>query len=134
MSDIEFELKRRFAELRADDEATAPAFEAIRDRGLGEIRPIHAEKRRSRWIAPALLAVATAVLAGVWLSTRVSSQSDRVSLEALLRDSSTHFFRWTMPTDGLLESARQTLQIPALSSSVLDAAAVPIPGTPFKGD
>jgi hypothetical protein len=39
-----------------------------------------------------------------------------------------------MPTDGLLTSARRTLQTPALSGSVLDAAAVPIPGIPFKGD
>jgi hypothetical protein len=134
MSDVEFELKERFAELRADDETNAPAFEAIRDRGLGEIRAVHTVRRRARWVAPALLAVAAAVLAAVWATTRVSRQSDRAGLEALMRDSSTDVFRWTMPTDGLLRSARQTLQTPALSASVLDAAAVPIPGTPFKGD
>lgn len=134
MSDVEFELKERFAELRADDETNAPAFEAIRDRGLGEIRAVHTVRRRARWVAPALLAVAAAVLAAVWVTTRVPRQRDRASLEAFMRDSSIDVFRWTMPTDGLLRSARRTLQTPALSASVLDAAAVPIPGTPFKGD
>ena len=134
MSDIEFELKKRFAELRADDEANAPSFEAVRDRGAGDVRPIHVATPRPRWIAPALVAAAAAVVAGVWVTTGASARSERTRREAFLRDSSSQVFRWTMPTDGLLTSARRTLQTPALSASVLDAAAVPIPGTPFKGD
>ena len=130
MSDIEFELKKRFAELRADDEANAPAFAAVRDRGRGDVET-RALSSRPRWIAPALLAMAAAVLAAVWIASRAPSRNARV--QAMLRDS-IGVFRWNMPTDGLLTSARRTLQTPALSASVLDAAAVPIPGTPFKGD
>ena len=134
MSDIEFELKKRFADLREDDEANAPSFAAVRDRGrpgLAWVRPV---SRRRRWIAPVLLTAAAAVLAALWVTTRMPSRSERARREALLRDSSINVFRWTMPTDGLLTSARRTMQTPALSGSVLDAAAVPIPGTPFKGD
>lgn len=132
MSDIEHELKKRFAELRADDEANAPTYAAVRDRPRAGVAPIRAEVARRRWIAPTLLAAAAAIIAVVWISTR--SASERLSDDALLGDSAMTIIRWTMPTDGLLESARRTLQTPALSSSVLDAAAVPIPGTPFKGD
>jgi len=83
---------------------------------------------------PAMLVTAASGLAALWITTRTSSGSERARQEALLRDSSMKVFQWTMPTDGLLTSARRTLQTPALSGSVLDAAAVPIPGTPFKGD
>ena len=134
MSDNEFELKRRFAELRADDESNALSFEAVRDRGRRGVVPIRATASRPRWIVPAILTAAAAVLAGVWATNRVSARNDRARLDALLSDSSMQVFRWTMPTDGLLTSARRTLQTPALSGSVLDAAAVPIPGAPFKGD
>ena len=134
MSDIEFELKKRFAELREDDEASAPSFAAVRDRGRTGLETVRSASPRGRWIAPVLLTAAAAVLAALWVTTRVQSRSERARQEALLRDSSTTVFRWTMPTDGLLTSARRTLQTPALSGSVLDAAAVPIPGTPFKGD
>jgi predicted outer membrane lipoprotein len=134
MSDIEFELKKRFAELREDDAANAPSFTAVRDRGRAELEPIRLVSPRTRWIAPALLAAAAAVLAALWVAMPMPSRSERARQEALLRDSSMNVFRWTMPTDGLLTSARRTLQTPALSGSVLDAAAVPIPGTPFKGD
>lgn len=134
MSNIELELKRRFAELRADDEATAPAFEAMRDRHNTVVGHTLALRRRRRWIGPALLVGAAAVLTGVWVTTWTRSRSERARQEAFLRDSSMQLFRWTMPTDGLLTSARRTLQTPALSASVLDAAAAPIPGTPFKGD
>jgi hypothetical protein len=134
MSDIEFELKERFAELRADDEANAPSFEGFRDRARGDSRQTRVTPPRLRWIVPALLAANAAVLAGVWVTRRAASPRDAVRLESLMLDSSMQVFRWTMPTDGLLTSARRTLQTPALSASVLDAAAVPIPGTPFKGD
>jgi hypothetical protein len=134
MSDSDFELTRRFAELRAEDEANAPSFEAVRAGGRRDVVPIQAGASRPRWIVPAILAAAAAALAGVWFTSRVSARNDRARLEVLLSDSSMQVFRWTMPTDGLLTSARRTLQAPALSGSVLDAAAVPIPGTPFKGD
>jgi len=134
MSDGDFELKTRFTELRAVDERSAPSFEAMRGRADAGVKRIYVATPRRRWLAPALLAVAAAVFAAVWLTARASARAERASVEALLRDSSAHVFRWTMPTDGLLESARRTLQTPALSSSVLDAAAVPIPGNPFKGD
>ena len=134
MSDSEFELKKRFAELRADDEAHAPSFAAVRDRGGVELEAVRRESPRKRWIATALLAGAAAVLAAMWVSIRMPSRAERTRQEAWLRDSSMNVFRWTMPTDGLLMSARRTIQTPALSGSVLDAAAVPIPGTPFKGD
>ena len=133
MSDIEFELKKQFAELRADDEANAPAYEAVRDRGRGDVEAARGLPSRRRWIAPAMLATAAAVLAAVWVASRPSSRHERAPLEEMLRDSNA-VFRWNMPTDGLLTSARRALQTPALSGSVLDAAAVPIPGTPFKGD
>jgi hypothetical protein len=134
MSDIEFELKKRFAELRADDDASAPAFATLRDRGRATLEAVRVAPRRARWIAPAVLAALAAGLAALWVTTRASSRSERARQDALVRDSSMHAFRWTMPTDGLLTSARRTLQTPALSGSVLDAAAVPIPGIPFKGD
>jgi hypothetical protein len=134
MSDIEFELKKRFAELREDDEANAPSFAAVRDRGRAELESVRPMSPRRRWIAPALAAAAAAVLAAAWISIRVPSRAERARQEALLHDSSMNVFRWTMPTDGLLTSARRSLQTPALSASVLDGAAVPIPGTPFKGD
>jgi len=131
MSDIELELKRQFTELRASDEANAPAYEVVRDRGRDHIRET-AARSRSRWIAPALLASAAGFVA-MWAMMRVSARGERAQREAWVRDSS-HVFRWTMPTDVLLTSARQTLQTPPLVGSVLDAAAVPIPGTPIKGD
>ena len=134
MSDSDFELEKRFAELRADDEANAPSFDAVRERGRRDVVPIRATTPRRRWNVPAILTAAAAVLAGVWATNRVSARNDRARLDALLSDSSMQVFRWTMPTDGLLTSARRTLQTPALSGSVLDAAAVPIPGAPFKGD
>ena len=134
MSDSDFELEKRFAELRAEDEANAPSFDAVRERGRRDVVPIRATTSRPRWIVPAILTAAAAVLAGVWATNRISTRNDRERLDALLSDSSMQVFRWTMPTDGLLTSARRTLQTPALSGSVLDAAAVPIPGTPFKGD
>ena len=134
MSDIDNELTNRFAELRANDKANAPAYEAIRDRGRADVKAIAATRPRARWIAPVLLASAAAVLVAMWVTVHASSRAERARQEAWLRDSSTHVFRWTMPTDGLLTSARQTLQTPALFGSVLDAAAVPIRGTPFKGD
>ena len=134
MSDIEFVLKKRFAELREDDAANAPSFAAVRDRGRAEREPVRSASPRRRWIAPALLAAAAAVFAALWVTMRMPSRSERARQEALLRNASMNVFRWTMPTDGLLTSARRTLQTPALSGSVLDAAAVPIPGTPFKGD
>jgi hypothetical protein len=124
MSDIEFELKKRFAELREEDESNAPSFAAVRDRGRPELESVRGVSPRGRWIAPVLL----------WVTTRMPSRSERARQEASLGDSSMNVFRWTMPTDGLLTSARRTLQPPSLSGSVLDAAAVPIPGTPFKGD
>src|SRR5262245_61418102 len=102
MSDSEFELKRRFAQLRAEDEANAPSFEAVRDRGRRDVVPIRATTSRSRWIVPAIVAAAAAVLAGVWVTNRASARNDRARLEALLSDSSMQVFRWTMPTDGLL--------------------------------
>jgi len=134
MSDIEFELKKRFTELREDDEANAPSFGAVRDRGRAPVETLRSASPRGRWIAPVMLAAAAAGLAALWVTTRTLSRSERARQEALLRDSSMKVFQWTMPTDGLLTSARRTLQTPALSGSVLDAAAVPIPGTPFKGD
>ena len=134
MSDIEFDLKKRFAELREDDEANAPSFVAVRDRGRAELDSVRSASPRRHWIVPAMLVTAAAGLAALWITTRTSSGSERAHQEALLRDSSMKVFQWTMPTDGLLTSARRTLQTPALSGSVLDAAAVPIPGTPFKGD
>ena len=132
MSDMEFELKKRFAELRADDEANAPAYAAVRDRGR-DVETTRVLPARRPWIAPALLAAAAAGMAAVWVASRSPSRDERARVEAMLRDS-IGVFRWNMPTDGLLTSARRTLQTPALSASVLDAAAVPIPGTPFKGD
>jgi predicted outer membrane lipoprotein len=134
MSDIEFELKKRFADLREDEEANAPSFAAVRDRGRPGLESVRSVSPRRRWIAPILLAAAAAVFAALWVTTRMPSRSERARQEARLRDSSMNVFQWTMPTDGLLTSARRTLQTPALSGSVLDAAAVPIPGTPFKGD
>ena len=134
MSDIEFELKKRFAELREDDEANAPPFAAVRDRGRTDLEAVRLVLPRRHWMAPALFAAAAAVLAALWVTMRMPSRSERARQEASLRDSSMNVFRWTMPTDGLLTSARRTLQTPVLSGSVLDAAAVPIPGTPFKGD
>ena len=134
MSDIEFELKKRFARLRAEDEANASTFEAVRNRGLGDVELAAVQVPRRRWIAPALLAAAAAGVMGVWATTRSVLPGDLYRPAARSLDSSANLFRWTMPTDGLLESARHTLQTPALSASVLDAAAVPIPGIPFKGD
>jgi hypothetical protein len=136
MTDNEFELKRRFAELRVEDESHAPAFAAIRDRESkpGVLALVPQTASRIRWIAPVLFAAAAAVVVAVSVTKRNASRSELARQEAWLRDSSAHVFRWTMPTDGLLESARRTLQTPALSASVLDGAAVPIPGTPFKGD
>ena len=131
MSDMEFELKRRFAELRAEDEANAPAFVAVRGR-RGGAEPNRAVLRGRRWIAPAVFAAAAAVVAAVCVGTR--SGNEHARRQTWLRDSSAMAIRWTMPTDGLLQSARRTLQTPALSASVLDAAATPIPGTPFKGN
>jgi hypothetical protein len=132
MTDIEFELKQRFADLRADDGANGPVYGALRDRGRVDVERSRLVPRRPRWIGPALLATAAAALAAVWVMSR-ASRGERTRYEASVRDS-IDVFRWTMPTDGLLESARRTLQTPALSASVLDAATVPIPGTPFKGD
>ena len=134
MSDIEFDLKKRFAELREEDESNAPSFAAVRDRGRPELESVRGVSPRGRWIAPVLLTAAAAVLAALWVTTRMPSRSERARQEASLGDSSMNVFRWTMPTDGLLTSARRMLQPPSLSGSVLDAAAVPIPGTPFKGD
>jgi len=133
MSDIEFELTKRFAELRADDEASAPSYVEARDRGADAIEAIRPTRRRARWMTPALIAAVAAGLVVVWVA-RAPSSGERASRKAWLRDSSLNVFRWDMPTDGLLTSARRTLQTPALFGSVLDAAAVPIPGTPFKGD
>jgi hypothetical protein len=132
MTDNELELKKRFAELRADDEANAPPYAEVRNRGTVEaIRPA---RRRGLWIAPTLLAAVAAGLAAVWFTTRAPSSGELESRDARLRDSSLNAFRWDMPTDGLLTSARRTLQTPALFGSVLDAAAVPIRGNPIKGD
>jgi hypothetical protein len=133
MTDSDFELKKRFAELRAADAANAPAFTAVRGQEDVDIEPIRSVPSRRRWIAPAMLAAAAAIFAAVWVTGR-SSRTESARQQALLRDSSLQVFGWTMPTDGLLTSARRTLQTPALSASVLDAAAVPIQGTPFKGD
>ena len=134
MSDIDHELTKRFAELRVDDEMTAPAFAAMLDHGRGGEEPSPALAPRGRWIASVFLAAAAAVLAGAWVTTRSVSRREQARQAAFLRDSSMQLYRWTMPTDGLLQSARKTFQTPVLSASVLDAAAVPIPGTPFKGD
>ena len=134
MNDFEFELKKRFAELRADDDTSAPSFASVRNRGPGDVEAVRDRRRRPRWFPLAFVAAVAAALTAVWVTTRVPSRSDRAGLEGLLRDSSSRVFQWTMPTDGLLQSARRTLQTPALSASVLDAAAVPIPGTPYKGD
>jgi hypothetical protein len=133
MSDAEFEFKKRFAELRASDEGNAPSFEAMLDHAHAT-EPSRNVPRRRRWVPPILLTAAVAVLAAVWVTTRASSPNEAARQGPGSRDSSMTAFRWTMPTDGLLTSARRTLQTPALSASVLDAAAVPIPGTPFKGD
>jgi len=133
MSDIEFEMRRRFAELRAQDEANAPAFASVRDRRAPETGAVRIVRAPRRWMIPALGATAAAVLAALWVVTRGPSNRERAQRAARL-DSSITAIRWTMPTDGLLTSARRTLQTPALSASVLDAASVPIPGTPFKGD
>jgi len=131
MSDDELELRKRFAELRAEDEATAPAYANLRGRALEEAnRPV----RRLRWIAPTFLAAAAAVVATVWVMTRQPDHEARKQQEDASLGNSMNAVNWTMPTDGLLTSARRTLQTPALFGSVLDAAAVPIRGTPFKGD
>jgi len=127
MNDFESELKKRFAVLRADDETSAPSFAVVRDRAT--VDQSIGTRRQRLWMIPLL---AAAVVAAVWVTSR--ARGERARREAWLRDSSMNAFRWTMPTDGLLESARQTLHTPAISASVLDAAAVPIPGTPFKGD
>lgn len=129
MNDFESELKKRFAELRADDETSAPSFAVVRDRAT--VDQSIGTRRQRPWMIP-LLTAAAAVVAAVWVTSQ--ARGERARREAWLRDSSMNAFRWTMPTDGLLESARQTLYTPAISASVLDAAAVPIPGTPFKGD
>lgn len=132
MSDIDFELKKRFTELRAADEASAPDFESMRSRaGSGNAprwRPV------PRWIVAALLAGAAASVVVVWGSSRARSHA-RPALSATWQpDTSLAAIRWTMPTDGLLDAARRTLQTPSLTESVLDGAATPIPGTPFKGN
>ncbi|HEY6826421.1 MAG TPA: hypothetical protein VI259_06175 [Gemmatimonadaceae bacterium] len=132
MTDIEFELKKRFAELRAADEVSGPSFAEVRDkRSIGSVRD-RAANSGKRWIGPGLIAAAAAVIAVVWSAARGHTQRTRRETPPL--DSSTMVIRWNMPTDGLLESARQTLRTPALSASVLDGAGAPIPGTPFKGD
>ena len=133
MNDIEVELKKRFAELRADDESHAPAFAAVRERDAFSGEPKGVVHRRRRLAGSLLLlAAAAVVVAAVWGVAQ--ARNDRARRAAWLRDSTAMAVRWTMPTDGLLESARRTLQTPALSASVLDATAAPIPGTPFKGN
>jgi hypothetical protein len=131
MNDTDFELKKRFAELRAADEASAPDFAAMRSRAdsgnARSARPVR------RWIAPALLAAAAASVVAVWGASRARSHS-RPALPLAQQDTSLAGIRWTMPTDGLLDAARRALQTPSLTESVLDGAATPIPGTPFKGD
>jgi hypothetical protein len=132
MTDIEFELRKRFADLRSHDGANAPVYAGVRDRGRVDVERSRVVPRRRRWITPALLATAAAALAAVWVMSR-ASRGERTRYEALARDP-IDVFRWTMPTDGLLDAARQTMQTPSLTESVLDGAATPIPGTPFKGD
>jgi hypothetical protein len=132
MNDIEFELQTRFAELRAADQASAPDFESMRGRPASEAarsaRPVR------RWVAPALLAAAVAGIVVVWGASRAQSHARHALRDVRQQDTSLAVIRWTMPTDGLLDAARQTLQTPSLTESVLDGAATPIPGTPFKGD
>jgi len=132
MSEFDIELKRRFAELRARDESDAPDFGAMRE--VAARGATNAARRSSHWLTIGLITVAAACAVLAFLAVRRSTTDARVAEVWWTSDTLIDVTRFVSPTDGLLRSARHTLETRTLFESVLDGVATPIRPTPFKGD
>lgn len=132
MSDIDIELKRQFAELRANDAAHAPDFGTMRDAAS---RAAAGPARRSaRWLTIGAIAAAAACAVLAFLAVQRSRTDVRVARVWWTPDTLIDISHFVSPTDGLLRSARHTLETPALFESVLDGVTAPVQPTPTKGD
>jgi hypothetical protein len=132
MSDFDTELGRRFADLRATDEKDAPEFGAMLARA--ERSAATARHRAPRWLTIGVIAAAAACAVLAFLAVQRSRTNARVAEVWWSPDTLIDVTRFVSPTDGLLRSARHTLETRALFGSVLDGVAMPIQTTPFKGD
>ena len=132
MSDFDIELKRRFAQLRARDESEAPDFGVMRD--VAARGRANAARRPSRWLTMGVIAAAAACTVLAFLAVHRSRTKPRAAEVWWSPDTLIDVTRFVSPTDGLLRSAKRTLETPALFESVLDGVATSIQPGSFKGD
>ena len=132
MSDFDIELKRRFAELRAADEAHAPDFGTMR--AAAARAAVNASRGPARWLAIGVIATAAAGIVLAFLAVQRSRTDARVADVWRTSDTLIDVTRFVSPTDGLLHSARRTLETRTLFESVLDGVTTPIQSAPSKGE
>ena len=89
--DLDF--RRRFAEVRSEDERTTPGFERILSRA--PTRP-----RSPRWLVPAVALAGVAMVAAIWISNR------RPAAAPWGDESAVDVAAWRSPTDALLKGTR----------------------------
>lgn len=132
MSDFDIELKRRFAELRATDETRAPDFGTMREAAARAA--VNASRGPGRWLAIGVIATAAAGIVLAFLAVQRSRTDARVADVWRTSDTLIDVTRFVSPTDGLLHSARRTLETRTLFESVLDGVTTPIQSAPSKGE
>jgi hypothetical protein len=132
MSDIDLELKWQFAELRAHDEAHAPAFGPMRD--AASRTAAGAARRPARWLTIGVIAAAAACAVLAFFAVQHSRTDVRLARVWWTPDTLIDVTYFVSPTDGLLRLARHTLETRALFESVLDGVTTPVQPTPTKGD
>lgn len=132
MSDFDIELKRRFAELRATDETRAPDFGTMREAAARAA--VNAARRPARRLTIGVIAAAAACAVLAFLAVQRSRTDARVAEVRWTPDTLIDVTRFVSPTDGLLRSARRTLETRTLFESVLDGVTTPLQPTPFKGE
>lgn len=132
MSEFEIELRRRFSELQARDERDAPDFGAMRDAALRGAAP--PTRRASHWLTLGAIAAAAACVVLAFVAVQRYRAESHATDVWWTRDTLVDLTRFVSPTDGLLRSARHTVETRALFESVLDGVATSIQSTPFKGN
>jgi len=132
MNDFDMELKRRFAELRTSDERDAPDFGAMRE--VAARVAASSDRRPARWLAIGVIAAAAACVTLAFLAVQHSRSDARVAEVWWTPDTLTDLTHFVSPTDGLLRSARHTIETRTLFESVLDGVEMPVQTKSSKGD
>ncbi len=114
------ELRAGFAELRANDEQSAPEFQALLDRASRSTRP---DVRGGRWLSP--LAISIAAAAVVIVAVGIARASRRAAFVA------PPLSTWTSPTASLLRTPAidHTRKADLLSSMIDIATSTTVPRT-----